>query len=83
MTPDVKPQPGLFPPPPRQALPVATPDERAELLVQLRERRRQLVDAYAVGLARGEPLSPSAVQPLAVVQAAIAAIEADFAEGGP
>ena len=33
------------PPPP----PMATPDERAELLRQLRVRRRGLVNAYAVG----------------------------------
>ena len=65
MTPDTKQQPALFPPPPPLAL-------------QLRERRRQLVDAFAVSLAMGEPLSPSAVQPLAVVQAAIEAVEAEL-----
>ncbi len=62
---------------------MATPGERAELLVKLREQRRQLVDAYAVGLALGEPLSPSAVQPLAVLQVAIAAVEAESAEDRP
>ena len=61
---------------------MATPDERAELLVQLRACRRQLIDSYAVGLALGEPLAPSAVQPLATIQAAIEAVEAEFAEGG-
>ena len=75
--------PGLFPQAPPPAPPMATPDERAELLAQLRQRRRELVDAYAVGLAMGEPVSPSAVQPLAVVQAAIEACEAELAEGGP
>jgi hypothetical protein len=57
---------------------MATSEERAELLVQLRARRRQLIDAYAVGLAMGEPLSPSAVQPLTTVQAAIEACEAEM-----
>ncbi len=69
--------PGLFPQAPPPAPPMATPDERAELLVRLRARRQELVDTFAVGLALGEPLSPSAVQPLAVVQAAIEACEAE------
>ena len=76
---DVKPQPALFPPPPPPAAAIATPADRAELLVQLRARRQELVDAYAVGLALGEPLAPSAVQPLATVQGAIMAIEAELA----
>ena len=73
----------LFPSPPPPALPVATPDERAELLVKLRVDRHQLINAYAIALALGEQLSASAVQPLATVQAAIMAVEADFEEGGP
>ncbi len=69
--------PGLFPqasPPP----PMATPDERAELLRQLRVRRRELVDDLAVGLGRGEPLSPSIVEPPAMLHVAIAAVEAEL-----
>ena len=78
MNPDTT-QPESFPSPP--PAPIATPAERAELLCQLRERRRELVDAYAVGLDPGGPLSPSAVQPLAVVPAAITAVDAELAEG--
>ena len=71
-------QPGLFPQVPPPAPLMATPAERAELLRQLRDRRRQLVDAFAVGLDPAEPLSPSAVQPLATIQAAIEAVEAEL-----
>ena len=78
-------QPALFPPapPPAPAPPLATPAERAELLVRLRARRRELVDAYAVGLTLGELVVLSAVQPLAVVQQAIVAVEDELAEGRP
>ena len=61
------------------APPMATSEERAELLVQLRARRRQLIDAYAVGRALGEPLAPSAARPLAIVHQAIMAVEAELA----
>ena len=67
----------------RDPVATVTPEDRAGLLVQLRASRCRLIDGYAVGLALGEPMSPSAVQPLAVVQAAIAAVEAELAEGGP
>ena len=70
--------PELFPVPIPPAPPVATPGERAELLVQLRELRRRLLDSYAVGLALGEPLVPSIVGPLAIVQQAIAACETEL-----
>ena len=83
MTPDTTQEPGLFPSSPPPALSVVTPAERAEFLRQLRERRRRLIDTYAAGLALGELPVPSAVQPLATVQAAIAAVEAELAEGGP
>ena len=73
--------PGLFPQAPPPPRPEARPEDRLALLVRLRDRRRELVDAYAVGLDPGGPLSPSAVQPLAVVQAAITAVEAELGEG--
>ena len=55
----------------------------AALLWRLRARRRELVDDLAVGLGSDEVLAPSTVEPLAVLQAAIAAVEAELAEGGP
>ena len=72
--PDVKPQAGLFPPPPPPALPVATQADRVDLLRRLRERRRELVDAYA--LAAGESPPPSSLWPLVYVETAIRAVEA-------
>ena len=64
---------------------------RTMLLARLGERRRALVDSYAVGLidadldtgglAPTSPLAPSTFAPLAQVQAAIAAVEAELAEG--
>ncbi len=71
---------GLFPdpiPPP----PAATPADRVNLLRRLQDRRRELVDAYAVGLDPDELLAPSALQPLATIHVAIAAVEAELAEG--
>ena len=75
--------PGLFPDPIPPAPPAATPADRVEMLVRLRARRRELVDAFAVGLALGEPLSASAMQPLATIQAAIAAVEAELGADDP
>ena len=39
---------------------MTTLEDRAALLAQLRQRHRELVDAYAVGLGPDEPLSPPA-----------------------
>ena len=61
-----------------------TPDERAELLVQLKARRRRLLDAFAVEACTADTgPAVSSLWPVAMVQLAIAAIEADFAESGP
>jgi hypothetical protein len=76
------PQQPLFPAPAPPARPVATPEDRAALLARLRERRRQLIDSYVTGLDPEAPVSPSAVQPLAIVQAAITAVEAVRGEQG-
>ncbi len=69
--------PGVPPPPPA---PMATPTERAALLRQLRARRRELVNAFAIGscIANTAP-ALSSLWPLATVQAAIAAVEAAIA----
>lgn len=72
--------PGLVNKPVRPPQPVATEEQIAELLARLRVRRRQLVNALAIGLVdvQDEPLPPSAVAPLAVLQGAIQAIEAEI-----
>ena len=64
--------------------PMATPDERAALLRQLRQRRRELVNAFAIGscIANTAP-ALSSLWPLAMIQSAIEACEAEVAEGGP
>ena len=54
-----------------------------ELLGRLQDRRRDLVDAYAAGLYPGGALAPSVVLPLATIQAAIAAVEAELARSKP
>ena len=63
-------------PPP--APPVAA-EERAELLRQLRHRRRELVDAFAIGscIANTAP-ALSSLWPLAMIQSAIEACEAEM-----
>ena len=81
MSPDEA-QQNLFPEAAPPVLPVATAAQLAELLARLRHRRRELVAACAVGLGPYEPLSPSAVQPLATIQAAIEAAEAEARELG-
>ncbi len=53
------------------------------LLWRLRARQRELVDAYAVGLGCDEVLAPSTVEPLAVLQAAIEAVEAELGADDP
>ena len=73
----------LFPEVPPPARPRATAEQHAALLDRLRVRRRALVDSYASTLDPEAPLLPSAVQPLAVVQAAIEAVEVELAPGKP
>ena len=67
----------------RPVEPVARHQDRVELLWRLRARRRELIDALAAGLADDEPLSPSSVEPLATIQGAIEAVEAEVGEGDP
>ena len=67
----------------RPVEPVARQQDRVALLWRLRARRRELVDALAVGLVDDEPLSPSSVEPLATIQGAIEAVEAEVGEGDP
>ena len=75
---------GLFPDHPiPPAPPVACPQDRIELLWRLRARRRELVDDLAVGLGSAELLAPSSVEPLAVLQTAIAAVEAELGADDP
>ena len=65
------------PPPP--ARPETPPEERAELLARLRERRRELFAAYANALDPEAPLMPSSLVPFVTVHAAIEACEAEMA----
>ena len=62
---------------------VAHPQDRTALLWRLRARRRELVDDLATGLGRDEPLAPSTAEPLAVLQGAIAAVEAELGADDP
>ena len=62
---------------------IARPQDRVALLWRLRARRRELVDNLATGPGRDEPVAPSIVEPLAVLQAAIEAVEAELGADGP
>lgn len=62
---------------------MARPQDRVALLWRLRARRRELVDNLATGLGRDEPVAPSIVEPLAVLQAAIETVEAELGMNDP
>ena len=66
------------------ARPDARPEDRVELLDQLRVRRRELVDHFAVE-ASVDDAGPavSSLWPLMVIQTAIAAVEAEMEQGKP
>ena len=76
-------QQGLFPKALPPARPAASPQQLADLLVRLKLRRRELLDAYAVSFESDELISPSAMQPLATIQQAIVAVKAELVETGP
>ena len=61
----------------------ARAQDRVTLLWRLRARRRELVNDLAIGLGPDEPLPPSTVEPLAVLQAAIEAVEAELSPDDP
>ncbi len=75
--------PSLFSEATPPARPMASPEQIAALLDQLRGRRRELIDALAVGLGPDEPLPPSSVAPLAAIETAIQAVQAAVGEGDP
>ena len=75
--------PGLVDQPVPPALPEATEEQIAELLTRLKLRRAALVDSYVAGLGCDEPVAPSVMEPLGVLQAAIEAVEAELAQHKP